>query len=163
MKKTLKRMTCSALAMLLVLTCICIPASAATNNLNLFYDGENANFYFRILDENGNPVNSMRSLPFQGTGSVTLEPGYAMEVVDSGGAYFNVPSNSWISFSITFSTSAGLAFGYKLPSGAQHWKYDGSPSTQHEGYFRVTDGGDMWFLIKNTSASPRTLTSVYIG
>jgi len=163
MKKTLTRMTCSAFAMLLALSCICIPASAATNKLNLFYDGENANFSYTIFDENGNPVPGMRSLPFQGIGEITLASNYTIKVVDSGGAYFNVPTDTWVSFSITFSTSAGMAFGYELSNGTQYLPYDGSPKYTHEDDIRISNGGDMKFLIKNTSASARTLTSVYIG
>ena len=163
MKKTLTRMTCSAFTMLFALACILMPASAANNKLNLYYDGEKANFCYIILDENGNPVPGMRSLPFQGTGTVTLNPNYSMKILDYGGGYFNVPANTWVSFSASLSTRAGLDFGCELSSGAQWWKYYGTPNTQHQGDFKIGTGGNMYFLIKNTSASPTTLTSIYIG
>lgn len=163
MKKTLTRMTCLAFAMLFALTCILIPASAANDKLNLSYDGKNANFSYTILDENGNPVCSMDSLPFGGPGSITLRPNETIVCADTDGGYFNVPANTWVSFSISLSTRAGLDFGCELPSGAQWWKYYGTPSKQHQGDFRVSTGGNMKFLIKNTSASPTTLTYIYIG
>lgn len=141
-----------------------MPASAANNKLNLFYDGENANFVYTILDENGNPVPGVRSLlPFEGPGPILLRTNETLRIADSDGGYFNLPSNTWVSFNADLSTRAGLDFGCQLSSGAQWWKYNGTPNTHHQYDFKIGTAGNMYFLIKNTSASPTNLTYIYIG
>ncbi|MDD2216339.1 MAG: hypothetical protein PHE41_07210 [Eubacteriales bacterium] len=166
MTRSIKKRTISMCALIaLMVSCMYLPASAVTvsdSNYVSTLTGSERQLYIQVVDQNGNPVMTPNSLPFDGSGSVTMAAGTTAYIYDTGGTYFSIPSGTAISFNVTLASAGKLKFGYATSNDTIYTPFTGSTlSTTFSGSF-FTEAVANRFVIQNIYANPITITSIHI-
>ena len=169
MKKT-SRIISLCLAVMFIVSCIALPASAINGwRFTSSVNSAEHPVICTTFDAYGNPVPTLRDLPFDSQTNITLRKGEDLKIWDTDksgvtGIYFALPTGTSISIDVGLESKGKVQIGYARNDGTPVYEYEAtSASTSHSASFTIPDSGNYIFRIHNNSAYSVTITSISIS
>lgn len=166
MKKT-SRIVSLCLAVMFIVSCMVIPASAADNGWHFTTSlcGLERPVYWRVVNENGNPIPTVRSLPFDKATNIPMSAGYSVQIWDNSNVPFYLPARTNVTLKATLDSSGKVELGYAeiigQSIGTPNYTYSATTAkTSHEGNMTIPTSGSYIFYIHNNSGYSITVTNL---
>lgn len=158
------RLLSLGLAVLFSVSCLIFPASAVEGlSFASTLNGAEHPLLWAIGSEPGTLPITSRSLPFDGTGTMSLPKGKTASIWDHAvDLYFDLDYDQAITFTIALQSAGKVDLGYTVNDVSYRVLEGTQSSTSFSVDFRIAASGLGYFWIKNVGGSTITITSIHI-